>query len=122
MNYLENLFWLWVAYMLVMSTITSIVTLVTSYDSQLYKPKYFKPSIKQIGKFQEFHYPKYAYSLGTKSDHCKQIPYSSDYNNVIYTCPNCGNNHHINYDHGDAYKCSCGLKTQSFGNGIYFWT
>lgn len=112
MIYLENLFCLWVAYMMVMTLITIICLPLI-----LNKTHYLTPSIKQIGKFQEFHYPKHAYPLGTLDDH-----YKFGYYTGTYTCPNCGNSHKLIYEHGDAYKCSCGLKTQSFGNGIYFWT
>jgi len=83
-------------------------------------------NIKLVGVFQQYNHPEKA-EQSTKSDHCTRMNIKGEFGNkagydeVLYKCPSCKELHHIVFEHGDAYQCKCGLKTQAFGNGIYFW-
>ena len=85
--------------------------------------------MKVIGKFQKFNHPddaeKYTLSDFTVMETIKtpsKIVEGLGNREIIdwFICPSC-KLQHDELNHGDAYECGCGLKIQSFDNGLYLW-
>ena len=84
--------------------------------------------IRKIGKFQDGTKPGPGVEHLCKSDFTVQRvilgKYGGNtlsYDDVIYTCPKCKKQHTIKFQHGDVWKCGCGLIAQSHGNGLDVW-
>lgn len=85
-------------------------------------------TIVKIGQFQDGTKPGSGVEHLCKSDFTRQRvkkgKYGGNllgYDDVYYMCPKCNTIHEIKFQHGDVWKCSCGLIAQSHGNGLDVW-
>lgn len=78
-------------------------------------------SDRLIGTFQHFEYPSYAIKL-KQTDYRYSIgEYGEEGFYEEYYCPACAKPNEQYHEHGDAWKCECGLNRQVYGNSIYVW-